>query len=132
MAARGPRKTSPIKRRVGARLRELRVSQALSLNELARRAGTSATEIATIERGERAPNVVSLDHLARALGVPVVSFLAGEPKVMSNPPARAERIWFTVMEHLRGKDEDYLRAAYKLLLALDQASEDVASRLRRP
>lgn len=121
MRARGPRRTSPIKGVLGDRLRVLREGRALSQAELGRRAGTSATEVATIERGERAPTIVSLEHLARALGVPISAFFEDTELHRNSPPGRNERTWYAIMDLLRDRDVDYLRAVHKLVKAFDEA-----------
>jgi transcriptional regulator with XRE-family HTH domain len=119
MAARGPRRTSSIKASVGKRLRALREERGLSATALANLAGTSTTEILLVEKAERTPNVVSLDHLARALRVPVTAFFEAGAKV--NPPSRDDRAFRSFIEFARGRSPEYLRAALAMLRALDRA-----------
>ncbi len=54
---------------IGSRLREQRVRQGLSLRELARRIGVSASLISQIERDKVNPSVSTLWALARELGL---------------------------------------------------------------
>lgn len=119
MATRGPRRTSPIKKRVGARVRALRERQALSLAELGRRAGTSTSEIALIEQGERAPTVVSLEAIAKGLGVRVAAFFEDEPN--PSPPAPSVRVWYRLTDRLRDRSAEELRVIERLLDAFDRA-----------
>lgn len=105
--------------RVGGRVRRLREELALSQAELARRAGTSASQINAVERGDRAPTVGTLVRLATALKVPTSSLFDGEPTPPR--PSRSEKVWFEVMESLRERDVEYLRAVRELLRGFDRA-----------
>lgn len=60
---------------IGPRVRELRASQKLSLQQLAVRADVSAAAIHKVERGEMVPTITTLLKLASALGEPVGSFI---------------------------------------------------------
>ncbi len=60
---------------IGPRVRELRASQKLSLQQLAVRAEVSAAAIHKVERGEMVPTITTLLKLASALGEPVGSFI---------------------------------------------------------
>lgn len=71
--AHGPR-TSPASR-FGANLAHERQRRCLSMSELARIAGTHATEISRLERGLRDPRLSTIVRLARALEVPVGDLL---------------------------------------------------------
>lgn len=55
---------------LGERVKELRAERKLSLRELARRAGVSATMISEIERGKKTPTITLLSAIATALVVP--------------------------------------------------------------
>lgn len=105
--------------RVGERLRHLREQRAFSQAELARRAGTSASQVNAVERGDRAPTVGTLVRFATALKVPTASLFEGEAK----PPqvTRSEKVWFQVIESLRDRDAEYLRAVRELLRGFDRA-----------
>lgn len=63
---------------VGARIRETRERQRLSLSALARLCGLSINAISRIERGENSPTVSSLHRLATALDVPITDFFHEE------------------------------------------------------
>lgn len=58
-----------IRKKFGLHLRELRVKQKLTQEELADRAGMHFTYIGQIERGLRNPSLINLEKLARALKV---------------------------------------------------------------
>jgi transcriptional regulator with XRE-family HTH domain len=60
-----------ILKRLGSRLRDLRIAASMSQEELAGRAGLHRTYVGGIERGERNVAVVNLVRLARALLVDV-------------------------------------------------------------
>lgn len=60
------------------RLKELRESAALSKAELARRAGITERTIRNIESGVYEPSMPTARKLAKALGVPLDSFVTGK------------------------------------------------------
>ncbi len=81
-----PRRPAPTEPpRVGQALAALRERQALSLDELSRRAGVSKSMLSQIERSQANPTVAVVWRLANALGVPLTDLLAGEPRAA--PPA---------------------------------------------
>lgn len=71
--AHGPQ-TSPASR-FGANLAHERRRRCLSMSELARIAGTYASEISRLERGLRDPRLSTIVRLAHALEVPVAGLL---------------------------------------------------------
>jgi transcriptional regulator with XRE-family HTH domain len=56
-------------RRLGARLKGLRQTRELTLDQLAARAGVSRAMISRIERGESSPTAALLDRLCAGLGI---------------------------------------------------------------
>jgi DNA-binding XRE family transcriptional regulator len=62
--------------RLGARLRELRLSAGLTQAELARRTGIHRPNIARVEAGRHTPSLETLARLATAIGVPTTRVLA--------------------------------------------------------
>lgn len=73
---------------LGQRLRILRRSAGLSLNELAQRAGVSVGMISQIERNLANPSVRMLERLRVALNVPLTTLLEGDgPDVASSDPS---------------------------------------------
>lgn len=63
---------------IGPRLRELRLQQSLSLQQLAERAGVSAAAIHKIERNGMVPTITTLLKLAEAFDRPVAYFVDEE------------------------------------------------------
>ena len=61
--------TAGLNQRIAERVRELRATQSLSLDALARKSGVSRSMISLIERGESSPTAVVLEKLAAGLGV---------------------------------------------------------------
>jgi len=64
--------------RLGARLRELRLSAGLTQAELARRTGIHRPNIARVEAGRHTPSLETLARLATAIGVPTTRVLAAD------------------------------------------------------
>jgi transcriptional regulator with XRE-family HTH domain len=60
-----------VQRRLGQAVKAVRTTQALTQEEVARRAGMHPTYISDIERGARNPSFEALTRLAKGLGVPV-------------------------------------------------------------
>lgn len=71
--------------RVGEALAALREQQALSLDELSRRAGVSKSMLSQIERAQANPTVAVVWRLANALGVPLGDLL--QSGAATTPPA---------------------------------------------
>jgi len=74
------RPSAPEPPRVGQTLALLREQQALSLDELSRRAGVSKSMLSQIERAQANPTVAVVWRLANALGVPLADLLADGPR----------------------------------------------------
>ena len=70
-----PKSAQPLLRKVGDRVREIRVRRGLSQEELAHRAGLDRSYMSGIERGVRNATVLKLQSVARALKVPVRELL---------------------------------------------------------
>jgi transcriptional regulator with XRE-family HTH domain len=62
---------------LSARVREYRLKNKMSVRDLAKRAGVSPSYIYAIEAGNRGANIVKLQQIAKALGIPL-STLWGE------------------------------------------------------
>jgi len=75
-----PRTTPAEPPRVGDALAALREQQALSLDELSRRAGVSKSMLSQIERAQANPTVAVVWRLANALGVPLSDLLDAAPR----------------------------------------------------
>jgi transcriptional regulator with XRE-family HTH domain len=70
-----------------ARLREVRRSQGLSLDAVAKMSGVSRSMVSQIERGESSPTIATLWNLTRALQVDFAGLLDSAPE-----PARIETL----------------------------------------
>jgi transcriptional regulator with XRE-family HTH domain len=84
---------SDLNQRIAERVRELRATQALSLDALATKSGVSRSMISLIERGESSPTAVVLEKLAAGLGVMLASLFDAPATAMqtaSGPVARRE------------------------------------------
>ncbi len=68
------------RRLVGQNVRRLRLAAKFSQAELAARMGVDRAYISGLELGQRNPTVVTLWHLAKALGVVMGSFFEESPK----------------------------------------------------
>ena len=78
-------------RRVGEKIRHLRIAQGLTIRQLAAEASLSANGISLVERGSVAPSVATLCRIAAALGAPPASFFEEAcGKQAAPPPAAAE------------------------------------------
>jgi transcriptional regulator with XRE-family HTH domain len=55
--------------RFGARLRELRLAQKLSQEQLSFRSGLHRTYVGSVERGERNVSLINIVRFAEALGI---------------------------------------------------------------
>jgi transcriptional regulator with XRE-family HTH domain len=64
-----------VRRLVGRNVRRLRIAEGLSQAELAERMGVDRAYVSGLELGQRNPTIVTLWHIARALGVKMRSFL---------------------------------------------------------
>jgi transcriptional regulator with XRE-family HTH domain len=79
MASKKPDRSPNEPPRVGDTLAALRLAQALSLDELSRKAGVSKSMLSQIERAQANPTVAVVWRLANALGVPIAELLGGAP-----------------------------------------------------
>lgn len=79
MASRKPTAPHSEPPRVGDTLANLRQAQALSLDELSRKAGVSKSMLSQIERAQANPTVAVVWRLANALGVPMAELLGAVP-----------------------------------------------------
>jgi transcriptional regulator with XRE-family HTH domain len=54
---------------IGPRIRELRLERGLTLDDLARAAGISASHLSRLERGQTAPSFIVASRIAKEIGV---------------------------------------------------------------
>jgi transcriptional regulator with XRE-family HTH domain len=85
MATRKPPEPTNEPPRVGDTLAALRQDQALSLDELSRKAGVSKSMLSQIERAQANPTVAVVWRLANALGVPMAELLGSAPAAPAAP-----------------------------------------------
>lgn len=67
----------PFAKKIGSRIRDLRLEQGKSLDALEKSCGVSKGHLSSIERGYVVMNVDTLWRIARGLGVPVIALLSG-------------------------------------------------------
>lgn len=65
---------------IGVRIREIRHKKGMTLNELSRLTGVTASYLSQLERDIIEPSLSSLRKIAGALNVPIYSFLVDEQK----------------------------------------------------
>ena len=102
---------------VGARVRDLREYQRVSVRELARRIGVSAATVSQLERGHTGMSVGRLMQIADALGIPAVQLMsadrstAARQDLAADPPtAEQTRIRRSAVESSRRSDGTDWRA----------------------
>ena len=76
--------------RIGKRIRELRHSQGVSLEELAFQAHMNAPHLGQIERGLQNPTIVTLNQICTALGVPIEELFAENESAKPEKSSLAE------------------------------------------
>lgn len=92
-----------IEHTIGERIKELRVAQSLTLDDLALHSGVSRAMISRVERGEASPTAQLLAKLCSALGTTLSALFAFETKDASPLARRSEqRLW-------RDPESGYLR-----------------------
>jgi len=85
------RATSDVPGGLGGRLRQIRTARGMSVRELARRAGCSASLVSQVERGVTTPSAGVVYSLANELGISL-DFLFGEGDVEVGEPPRPPTI----------------------------------------
>src|ERR1700758_4330331 len=76
---------------LGGRLRQIRTARGMSIRELARRAGCSASLVSQVERGVTTPSAGVVYSLANELGISL-DFLFSESEVERAEPPRSPAI----------------------------------------
>ena len=93
-----------LKTRFGLRLRQLRERAGLSQGAIARASGVSKVFYGTLERGEKAAGIDTIEKLAHGLGIsPAELFDVGAP--VDNDPDPAELLGRKVVALARGSTE---------------------------
>ena len=105
---------------MGQTVRAIREDHGISQAELARLLDSSPSHVNKIEAGLRAPTVVTLEALARALRVDMADLVRGAPgSASSNPPA-VDPLLVEIVGALRRQDHRYLVSVRAFLKLLDQ------------
>ncbi|MBL4849360.1 MAG: helix-turn-helix transcriptional regulator [Planctomycetes bacterium] len=120
----GKRRTRTKKRLevlIGERVEALRADRGLTRSALAREAGVALTSMNLLEAGRVKPSLGTLGSLAKALGVRVVDLLDDEPPAAK--PTGGSTTFYRLLDKLRDRSDDELRAVEKLVAALDKAVE---------
>lgn len=76
LAPAGDHSSSPLPNELGRRLREHRLAQGLTLENVASKAGFDKGYLSRIETGKKVPPIATLSRLANALGTDISSFLS--------------------------------------------------------
>lgn len=74
---------------VGSLIRQERLRQRLSLRELARRVGVSASMLSQVETGRTRPSVSTIYSIASELGLSIDALLSGDEAAVTDPVALA-------------------------------------------
>lgn len=67
-------------KRLGSKIRNLRISKAMSLTAFAKKIGKTPSYLSQVERGMASPSIMALREIARALNVPMFYFLIDDKK----------------------------------------------------
>ena len=97
---------------IGEKIKRLRESKNLSVNEIAERTGLSSIQIARIENNEELPSLAPLIKLARVLGVRLGTFLDDQQELgpvvcRKNERIEGEGISFSNNARTTGKNMSY-------------------------
>lgn len=76
----------------GERLAQLREGQDVSLRELARRTGMSASALSAVEKGRSSPTLATLQRILQALGASFADFFGAPAAAAAEPVFRADRM----------------------------------------
>jgi transcriptional regulator with XRE-family HTH domain len=96
--------------RFGARVREARSHQGLTLEELAAAAGVSRATLSNLERGEHSPSLNAATDVARALGVSLAQLLGEDERRPTVIIPAGERLVFR--DERTGIDRQLLSPAF--------------------
>jgi|GEM_PF-1930959 len=77
----------------GRAVRELRVGNRLSQEELAEKAGLNRTYFGEVERGVATPSLVTISKIASALSVAPSALIAKSEHLVNTEQARSELKW---------------------------------------
>jgi len=120
--------SSELDRRIAGRVRELRTTRGLTLEQLAERSGVSRSMISVVERGESSPTAALLDKLAAGLGT-TLNALFEPPRDQTPPSPLARR---AAQARWQDPDSGYVRHAlsppgFPSMLQLVEVSYDTGA-----
>lgn len=81
-------------KRLGERIKKKRENQKIQLNDLARRAGISASALSQIENAKASPSIVTLKNIAECLHTTVGELIGENENLSQNPLITTEEIRF--------------------------------------
>lgn len=79
---------------IGQQIKQLRLDKGLTLQELAERAGLTASHISQIENAKSSPSLATLKVISRELGCRLIDFFADE--LVDDPVITSEKDWTQV------------------------------------
>jgi transcriptional regulator with XRE-family HTH domain len=92
---------------IAARIRQVRLEQSRSLEDLAAKAGLSANLLASFEQGQGVPSLEIFDRLANAMDVPLKDLFCDNQDSISTP-------WLTPRPTLQQLIDEYYNPALDL------------------
>lgn len=108
--------SSTIAKRMGRRVRQLRLAGGFTQAELAERSGMATQAVSRIERGERSPTLETLDKLSAALGV-TLGELADVAQSLPRPRVFTADV-AAIVEPLVGQSDAVRAQAARVIRAL--------------
>lgn len=112
---------------IGSRIRELRKKKSLSQEELGGRAKLHYTYIGAVERGEKNVSVVTLNKIARALGISLNEIFT-LPKDIRDPV----RLKASLINEIDQSDPEIVRLVFNLTRELNRLKSQVIPGKGRP
>lgn len=100
-------------KRIGNRIRQLRRKAGLSQANLAQAARLSVETVSRYERGVLIPSIESLEAMAEAMRLPLVTFFDEGNKVSDLSPDLLK-----IINRLKTEDSATIRRAYRVLEAM--------------
>jgi XRE family transcriptional regulator, regulator of sulfur utilization len=102
--------------RLGQRIRSERLRQGLTQELVAEKARLSTAFIGQIERGQNTASLISLEKIARALGVPLADLLRQPSAAHYKAPLPSHRKIFSLLRERPAKEQEYILATVKTLV----------------
>lgn len=106
---------------VGERIRSLRNAKGWSQEELAHRAGISASHMGRLERGERGATVHSLEKVTRALGITFVDLFRF---LNEDAPEKDSTVIYEIVQNLNNRSPKEQKIILNLINVLPPWGDD--------